>query len=356
MNLMAAGVDTSMGHVEPAGADVPRKRGLLRTRGLFRNPKFLVGFEIALVLVGYWLYSIVRNAVRAHETEAVQHARQIVSIEKLFGIYQELPLNHFVADHEWLAYLCNYYYATLHFVITIVVGVWVYRRHHWYARRLRNTWYLMNCFALLGFAFYSLAPPRLLPGGQFADTVVTYRTWGSWGNSGVAEHSNQYAAMPSMHIGWSLWVGITVYRLANRQWVRLLGIAYPVATLLVIVGTGNHYFLDAVGGAVALGLAFCVQLLISHRPVFAPPPAPALVAPLTRVPALSDTAAAATDTASAATGDTATTSTATASAGDTDDRAGPSLRTANPAGADTPGKATCGQRTSKENDLQVRCQ
>ncbi|MGZ4619062.1 MAG: phosphatase PAP2 family protein [Frankiaceae bacterium] len=326
---MAANVDTSRGHVEPTRADVRRKRDL------WRSPKFLAGYEIVLVLVGYWLYSLVRNAVRAHETEAVQHARQVVNIERLFGIYQELPLNHFVAHQEWLAYLCNYYYATLHFVITIAVGVWVYRRRHWYGRRLRNTWYLMNCFALLGFAFYSLAPPRLLPGGQFADTVVTYRTWGSWGNSGVAEHSNQYAAMPSMHIGWSLWVGITVYRLANRQWVRLLGIAYPVATLFVIVGTGNHYFLDAVGGAVALGLAFFVQLLISHRPVFAPPPTPAFVAPLVRVTALGDTATA---------------------AAKTDDRAGPSPRTANRSGADVPGRATYGQRTSDENDLPVRCQ
>ena len=332
---MAAGVDTSLGHVEPTQADGPRKRGLLR------SPKFLAGYEIVLILVGYWLYSVVRNAVRAHETEAVQHARQVVNIEKLFGIYQELPLNHFVAHQEWLAYLCNYYYATLHFVITIAVGVWVYRRHHWYARRLRNTWYLMNCFALLGFAFYSLAPPRLLPGGRFDDTVVTYRTWGSWGNSGVADHSNQYAAMPSMHIGWSLWVGITVYRLANRQWVRLLGIAYPAATLFIIVGTGNHYFLDAVGGAVALGLAFFVQLLISHRPVFAPPP-PALVAPLTRVPALSDTTAAAAETTTAET--TAT---------ETDDTGSPSARTASRSGTDPPGRAACGQRTSQENDLAV---
>ncbi len=282
MNWMAAGVNIPTGHVEPTRADVPAKRGL------WRSPRFLVGYEIVLVLVGYWLYSVVRNAVRAHETEAVQHAYQIVNIEKLFGLYHELSLNHFVAQHEWLAYLCNYYYATLHFVITIAVGVWVYRRHRWYARRLRNTWYLMNCFALLGFAFSSLAPPRLLPGGQFVDTVVIYRTWGSWGDTGVAAHSNQYAAMPSMHIGWSLWVGITVYRLANRQWVRMLGVAYPVATLFVIVGTGNHYFLDAVGGAAALGLAFFVQLLISHRPVFAPLPPQALVAPFTCVPSLSE--------------------------------------------------------------------
>ena len=378
MNWMAAGVNIPTGHVEPTRADVPAKRGL------WRSPRFLVGYEIVLVLVGYWLYSVVRNAVRAHETEAVQHAYQIVNIEKLFGLYHELSLNHFVAQHEWLAYLCNYYYATLHFVITITVGVWVYRRHRWYARRLRNTWYLMNCFALLGFAFSSLAPPRLLPGGQFVDTVVIYRTWGSWGDTGVAAHSNQYAAMPSMHIGWSLWVGITVYRLANRQWVRMLGVAYPVATLFVIVGTGNHYFLDAVGGAAVLGLAFFVQLLISHRPVFASLPPQALVAPFTHVPSLSEgpapsitapsitapsnTAPSNTTSGNSASGDTASPGDGVARASDDPHSSvvasagsasggGVSARTTTGGSSrheDPPGRATRGQRTSEE-DLPVCC-
>ena len=242
----------------------------------------------------------------------------------------------------------------------------------------------MNCFALLGFAFFSLAPPRLLPGGQFVDTVVIYRTWGSWGDTGVAAHSNQYAAMPSMHIGWSLWVGITVYRLANRQWVRMLGVAYPVATLFVIVGTGNHYFLDAVGGAAVLGLAFFVQLLISHRPVFAPLPPQALVAPFTRVPSLSEGPApsiAAPSIAApsiAAPSNSAPGNTApgdTASPGDVVARAaddphssvvasagsasggGVSARTTTGGSSrhgDPPGRATRGQRTSEE-DLPVCC-
>ena len=125
--------------------------------------------------------------------------------------------------HDWLAYICNYYYATLHFIVTISVGIWLYRRHPLHARQLRTAWYLMNFLALFGFAFFPLAPPRLLPGGGYTDTVVAFHTWGSWGDQSVSSHSNLYAAMPSMHIGWSLWVAISVVFLARRTWVRVLG-------------------------------------------------------------------------------------------------------------------------------------
>jgi hypothetical protein len=237
-------------------------------------------YEVGLILVGYWLYSAVRNGVAGTEGEAVARARDIVDIERQLGIYTEQGINAVVAANEWLAVLFNYYYATLHFGVTISVGVWVYVRHRRYARRLRNAWYAMNVLALIGFASYALAPPRLLPGGGYVDTIVFFRTWGSWADPSVAEHSNQYAAMPSMHIGWALWVAVIVVVLARRWWVRALGWLYPVATLLVIVGTGNHYWLDAVGGAVACAGGFAVQRLLSGKGAFssdppsAGPPAP----------------------------------------------------------------------------------
>lgn len=137
---------------------------------------------------------------------------------------------------------------------------------------MRSVLYATNIVALLGFWLFPLAPPRMLPG--FVDTVVIFHTWGSWGSGDMASVSNQFAAMPSLHIGWSMWSGVAILRLARRPWARALGVLYPVATLFVIVGTANHFLLDAVGGAAALAVGFGVQRLISGRPAFAEPPVP----------------------------------------------------------------------------------
>lgn len=253
---------------EPLAAEVAVQTASASDRAEAKRARRWVWvYELVVIGVGYWLYSLIRNSVTATEGEAIRHAQHVVSIEKALLLYHEHILNHFVARHDWLAYICNYYYATLHFIVTISVGVWLYRRHPLHARQLRNSWYLMNLLALIGFKFFSLAPPRLLPGGGYIDTVVKFHTWGSWGDQSVSSHSNLYAAMPSMHIGWSLWVAISVVFLARRWWVRVLGACYPLCTLFVIIGTGNHYWLDAVGGATACLAAFAIVRVLGRRPI-----------------------------------------------------------------------------------------
>jgi len=253
---------------EPLAADVAVATAPATEHAEARRARHWVWlYEIAVILIGYCLYTLIRNSVTAAEGDAIKHAHEVVSIEQGLRLYHEHILNTFVANNAWLAYICNYYYATLHFAVTIGVGIWLYRRHPLHARQLRTAWYLMNCVALFGFAFYPVAPPRLLPNGHFTDTVVSFHTWGSWGDQSVSSHSNLYAAMPSMHIGWSLWVAIAVVFLARRTWVRVLFGLYPVATLFVIIGTGNHYWLDAVGGAAACLVGLALARLITRRPV-----------------------------------------------------------------------------------------
>jgi hypothetical protein len=217
-------------------------------------------FEAALILVAYFLYSWVRGLVHGHQSDAEDHARHIIDIEKALGIYHERALNHFVAHQHWLAYICNYWYAIMHFAATIAVAIWVYRSHPAWARQFRTAFYCMNALALIGFAFIPVAPPRLLPGGNYIDTVVKFHTWGSWGDKNVSKDANLYAAMPSMHIGWSMFVAAAMVLLARRAWVRIVGALYPLAQLFVIVGTANHYILDAVGGVVA----FVIGVLLAH--------------------------------------------------------------------------------------------
>jgi hypothetical protein len=222
--------------------------------------------EIGFIAIVYYLYSVVRNAVPSHETGAFHRAKSLLSFEARLHLNIEASLNHFVASHAWLAYICNYYYATLHFVVTIGVLVWLYRKHPMRYRSMRSVLIVTNLVALIGFWLVSVAPPRMLAG--YVDTVVKFHTWGSLASPGLAKESNQYAAMPSLHIGWSLWCALAIVTLAKRPWVRVLGALYPAATFFVIVGTANHFVVDAIAGAATLGLAVAIQRLLSGRPTY----------------------------------------------------------------------------------------
>ncbi|MFB7558071.1 phosphatase PAP2 family protein [Streptomyces brevispora] len=241
-----------------------------------RRPR--LWFEIALIAVSYWLYSLVRNAVPEQKAAALANADWIWSVERFLGIAVEQSINHAVNSATWLIVSMNYYYATLHFIVTIGVLVWLFRRHPGRYAAARLALFATTATALAGYYFFPLAPPRLMNGGKFIDTVMVHHTWGSMASGNFKNMSNQYAAMPSMHIGWSLWCGLTVFALASTSWVRVLGLLYPTATLLVIVSTANHFWLDAVGGMTCLAFGYAVSYawygaLPHHLPRRIPPKA-----------------------------------------------------------------------------------
>jgi hypothetical protein len=253
---------------------VPTPRGLLHRVRVVRRPRWWQ--EIGFLAVCYWLYTLVRNAVPGHQVAARHRALDLIAVEHALRIGIEQPINALVARTDWLAYGCDYYYATLHFVVTIGVLVWIYLKHPLRYRSIRSVLFATNLVALLGFWFFALAPPRMFAGRGFVDTILAFHTWGSLGSADVAKYSNQYAAMPSLHIGWSLWCAVAIVGLAERRWVRVLGALYPCLTLFVVVGTGNHFVLDAVGGALTLAAGFVVQRVLSGRPVLALPTAATL--------------------------------------------------------------------------------
>lgn len=224
--------------------------------------------EVAFILGSYWVYSVIRNGVPTRTVFAMDHAHDVLAVERAMGLDVELAVNRFVAGIEWLAVVSNYFYATAHFTVTIGVLVWMYRSHPLSYRSMRTPLYAANLVALLGYWLYPLAPPRMLDG--YVDTVIAFHTWGSLADADVAAASNQFAAMPSMHFGWALWCGVVIYRLARRSWVRALGVAYPVAVLVVIVATANHFWLDAAAGALALGFGFALQRGVLGSPVTVP--------------------------------------------------------------------------------------
>ncbi|MFJ7585969.1 phosphatase PAP2 family protein [Streptomyces sp. NPDC097617] len=233
------------------------ERTLLSRLRAPRRPR--IWFEVLLIAISYWTYSLIRNAVPEQKAAALANADWIWDAERTLGIAVEQSVNHAVNSVTWLIVGMNYYYATLHFVVTIGVLVWIYRFHPGRYAATRMVLFATTGVALVGYFCYPLAPPRLMNGQNFIDTVLVHHTWGSMASGNLKQMSNQYAAMPSMHIGWSLWCGLTIFAVASAPWARILGLLYPTATLVVIVATANHFWLDAVGGMLCLAFGYTVS-------------------------------------------------------------------------------------------------
>ncbi|WP_370466605.1 phosphatase PAP2 family protein [Streptacidiphilus sp. PB12-B1b] len=248
-------------------------RGCLRPLiGHFRDPgRPRVWFELLLIGISYWIYSLVRNAVPEMEARAQRNAHSVWSLEQHLGIAYEDRINHAFNSVTWLITGINYDYATLHFIMTIGVLVWLFRSHPGRYAAARLALFVTTAIALFGYYFYPLAPPRLMTGGNFIDTVELHHTWGSMASGDMSQVSNQFAAMPSMHIGWSLWCGLTIAFLARRRWVKLLGLLYPLSTLMVIIASANHFFMDALAGAMCTLVGLAVSRLAYGRWAYAFP-------------------------------------------------------------------------------------
>ncbi|MEU6475549.1 phosphatase PAP2 family protein [Streptomyces sp. NPDC047017] len=244
--------DTTVTRPEGPGAVTDDgRRTLARRLRTPRRPR--LWFEILLIAVSYWTYSLIRNAVPEQKAAALRNAAQVWHTEHVLGIAVEQSLNHAANATTWLIIGMNYYYATLHFVITIGVLVWLYHAHPGRYAAARLALFATTGVALLGYYLYPLAPPRLTATG-FVDTVQVHHTWGSMASGDLKHMSNQYAAMPSMHIGWSLWCGLTIFALTTLPWARVLAALYPATTLIVIIATANHFWLDALGGTTCLAI------------------------------------------------------------------------------------------------------
>jgi PAP2 superfamily len=230
--------------------------------------------ELALIGISYYLYREARNLVPDQPSVAYRHAGSVEWLQEHLHMNFELSVNRFVSGIDWLAQLMNYYYSTLHFIVTIAVLTWLFVARKRVYRGLRTALFALTLVALVGFFLYPLAPPRLLPGYGYIDTLAQYHTWGSLADPNIAEHTNQFAAMPSLHIGWALWCAIAVFTCTRKWWARTLAVLYPVATLLVIIGTANHFIIDAIAGAAVVGVGFGVQYMLSGRAAHTPAPSP----------------------------------------------------------------------------------
>jgi hypothetical protein len=232
--------------------------------------------EMALLAVMYGLYTLTRRVSVGGAGEAAAHGRQVLDLERRAGLAPEQWLNHAISSRAFLALPADYAYATLHYVVTPVALVWLWRARPTAYLSARRTLVAATLIGLVGFALLPLAPPRMLPG--FTDTMALFGDDGWWGTAasapdGLGSLTNQFAALPSLHVGWAIWCGVVVARHAHRRWVRMLAVAYPVTVVLVVLSTANHYLLDAAAGLLVLIAGLAMSRAAVRLGVLKPAPA-----------------------------------------------------------------------------------
>ncbi|MGW1183410.1 bifunctional glycosyltransferase 87/phosphatase PAP2 family protein [Streptomyces drozdowiczii] len=242
-------------------------------RRVLSRPNLLL--ELLLIRVVYSAYAHVRLAATAGRATAERHGRQIHSAEQWLHIDVEHRINHAVAGVGRLRDFFDYYYSTFHFVVPLAILAVLYVRRPADYRWARSTLGFATLLALVGFWLYPLAPPRLMPGLGFIDTVHGVQDFTKPDYGALTAVTNQYAAMPSLHFGWSLWCGVIIVLLAPKAWMKALGVLHPLLTVSAIVATANHWVLDAVGGAAVVALGFLIAyVLAGPRRLWVPPEAP----------------------------------------------------------------------------------
>ncbi|MBK1788200.1 phosphatase PAP2 family protein [Prauserella sp. ASG 168] len=218
--------------------------------GTVRRARWWLELLFGLGLFGVYLI-IKFLPLPANFARALANGEAILALERLLGLDFELPANRWLAEQGWLMVVANYEYAFTYIVTTLVLLVWVFARRPEHYSWVRNSFLLLNLVALAVFWLYPVAPPRMLPDAGFVDTVRVGQTWGSWG-SPMVDNANQLAAMPSLHIAWALWVSVVLARISGGLLVQVVSAVHVLVTFVVIVATGNHYWLDAVGGVLVV--------------------------------------------------------------------------------------------------------
>jgi hypothetical protein len=242
------------------------------TAGGVRVLRRLLSSRALVELGALAVLAVIYNTVRAgggdDEDAAMDHARDVVAIEGAIFRHLELNLDHWIVTVPVLAVAACYFYALMHYLMTPAVLVLSRRRGGW--QYWRGYWALVvgSGIALVVYANWPLAPPRLMPELGTIDVMQHFARAGWWGDAasaprGLGDATNQFAAMPSLHFGWSLWSGIQMWGFGGRRW-RMAAVAYPTLQAVVVLATANHFLLDVLGGATCILLGYAVVTVVGR--------------------------------------------------------------------------------------------
>jgi hypothetical protein len=209
--------------------------------------------QLLLFASAYYFYRIVRGVVDGQTAIAFDHARDLVGIERGAGLFFEPGLQHWALAHHWTVDIANRAYINSHFLVTTAFLIWLYIARNESYYYVRNMFMVAMGLALLLYVAYPTAPPRFLPEWGFSDTVTDAVGQASANNVNVLY--NPYAAIPSMHVAFALMIAIPAFKVVRNRVLRYVWLIYPVFMSLVVMITGNHFWIDAALGAVTAALS-----------------------------------------------------------------------------------------------------
>ncbi|MFF9349225.1 phosphatase PAP2 family protein [Streptomyces sp. NPDC014734] len=230
--------------------------------------------ELLLVVGLFVIYKLGRQAANGHTEEAYRNADGVWNLERAVHLPGEGAVQSLLLHGDAPIHLANTYYAVVHFPATLLFLVWLYwrrPRHYIWSRRILAA---LTGAALALHLLFPLAPPRLLAATGLVDTGQVYGPTVYGAKPATDSMANQFAAMPSLHFGWAVMVAVGLIVATRTRW-RWLWLLHPAVTLLVIVGTANHYWLDSIVVSALLAVAFAALPLRRAEPVRGHRPWPA---------------------------------------------------------------------------------
>ena len=221
--------------------------------------------QILLFCGAYWLYRLVRGATDGKVAEAFQNARDVIRIEQGVGLFIEPAIQAWAQSTSIIIDAASWMYVNSHFAITTAALAYLYLRRNEHFYFVRNMFMVAMAIALVGYLVFPTAPPRLIPGLGFRDSVADFTGIDAQTSNLLV---NPYAAVPSMHVAFALMLAGSMARTARRGWARALWVAYPGLVAFTVVATANHWWIDAALGAAtaALSAAAAQALLARARP------------------------------------------------------------------------------------------
>ena len=221
--------------------------------------------EAAAFVALYEVYETARGHIHPPAGPALHHAEALIRLERALGLYQEGRVQRAFIDHTTVLQFWNIYYGTIHFVVPVFALWLLWRRRRDRFARYRTALLVMCYLSLAVFVLWPLMPPRYMPAHYgFVDTGVRFGGLGPL-DSGSMKDTNPFAAMPSLHIGWSVWSAWVLVPLLSARPAKVLAAAYPLCTLTAIVVTANHWILDGAGGLAVFAAGLAVAAAAGRR-------------------------------------------------------------------------------------------
>jgi hypothetical protein len=218
--------------------------------------------EVVLVAFAMLVYFGVRNATVGSEGPARENATGLFDLEQALGIAWEGAIQGLVAGNDALVALTNWIYIWGHWPVILTTAVALYLTRPAHYRVLRNAMFVSGAIGFLFFALMPVAPPRLLDLGLVDTVTERSQSYRALQPPGL---TNQYAAFPSLHVGWNVLVGIVLFTATTVLALRVLAVLSPLAMAFAVVATANHFLLDVAGGLALVLVGLLTALLIEQR-------------------------------------------------------------------------------------------